>query len=80
MADDENSLTPTQPDIKCQHGVYQRSCKDFEVPLSKSKTEDIIKPTLCPTESDLKYKMTRFSIEAVNLYLVEAECACSIKV
>ena len=79
-ADDENSLTPTQPDIKCQHGVYQKLCKHFEAPVSKSRTQDVIKPMLCPTEYELKYKMTRFSIELVNLFLVEAECACNIKV
>ena len=50
------------------------------MPLSKSKTEDLVKPILCPTEADLKFKMTRFSIESVNLFFVEAECACNIKV
>ena len=29
---------------------------------------------------DLKYKMIRFSIESVNVYLTEAECACNILV
>ena len=81
FADDENSLTPTQPDIKCQHGVYQRFCKDFKAPAaSQSKTEDVIRPLLCPTESELKYKMTRISVESFNLFFVEAECACNIKV
>ena len=79
-ADDENSLTPTQPDVKCHHGVYQKLCKHFEAPVSKSRTQDVIKPMLCPTESELKYKMTRISIESLNLFLVEAECACNIKV
>lgn len=79
FADDENALIPTKPDIKCQHGEYQRICKHFEAPKFKKEVDDI-EPMLCPTESDLKYKMTRFSIESLNLFLVEMECACNIKV
>ena len=80
VTDDENALTPTHQDIKCQHGACQRLCKHFEAPKLKTKAEDTMRPMLCPTESDLKYKMTRFSMESVNLFIVEMECACNIKV
>ena len=80
VTDDENSLIAPQQGVKCHHGVSQRSCKHFEAPVSKFKTENASNPMLCPTESELKYKMTRFSVESLNLFFVEAECACNIKV
>ena len=80
VTDEENALVATIQDVKCQHGYYQRQCKLFEMPSTKCKAEDAVKPSLCPTEADLKYKMSRFSIESVNLWLVESQCACNVKV
>jgi len=35
---------------------------------------------LCLPESDVKYQMTRVSLESINLFLVETGCACNLEV
>lgn len=35
---------------------------------------------LCILESDVKYQMTRVSLESINLFLVETGCACNLEV
>lgn len=35
---------------------------------------------LCIPESDVKYGMTRVSLETINLFLVEIGCACNLEV
>lgn len=35
---------------------------------------------LCIPESDVKYQMTRVSLESVRLFLVETGCACDLEV
>ena len=35
---------------------------------------------LCIPESDVKYQMTRVSLESINLFLVETGCACNLEV
>ena len=35
---------------------------------------------LCIPEGDVKYQMTRVSLERINLFLVETGCACNVEV
>ena len=35
---------------------------------------------LCYHEDDLKYRMTRVSLENINVFVVEAGCACNLEV
>lgn len=35
---------------------------------------------LCIPESEVKYQMTRVSLEKINLFLVETGCACNLEV
>ena len=35
---------------------------------------------LCIPESDVKYQMTRVSLENISLFLVETGCACNLEV
>ena len=42
------------------------------------KTRDSVK--LCIPEDDVKYRLTRVSLERFNLFLVETGCACNIEV
>ena len=68
ITDEENEFENTEKYIRCHHGANQDRCKIFtqEAP--------------CPTEDSIKYKMTRFAMESVNIFVVEAECACNIQV
>ena len=42
------------------------------------KTRDSVK--LCIPEDDVKYRLTRVSLERFNLFLVETGCACNLEV
>ena len=42
------------------------------------KTRDSLK--LCIPEDDVKYRLTRVSLERFNLFLVETGCACNLEV
>ena len=47
----------------------------------KGTLKTIKDPTqLCIPEGDVKYQMTRVSLERMNLFLVETGCACSLEV
>ena len=48
---------------------------------SKETTDRNRAPSqLCITEEDVKYQMTRVSLDCVNLFLVETGCACNLEV
>ena len=48
---------------------------------AKGTLNTIKDPTqLCIPEGDVKYQMTRVSLERMNLFLVETGCACSLEV
>lgn len=42
------------------------------------RTRDSLK--LCIPEDDVKYRLTRVSLERFNLFLVETGCACNLDV
>ena len=45
---------------------------------TQDKTRTSLK--LCIPEGDVKYQMTRVSLERINLFLVETGCACNLEV
>lgn len=48
---------------------------------AKGTQERIKDPSqLCISESDVKYQMTRVSLERINLFLVETGCTCNLEV
>lgn len=63
--DPENDLKSPKSIIYCHHGKDARLC---------DKTREEIKYR-CPSSEDIKYRMLRISIDAVDLYLVENGCA-----
>lgn len=67
------------PHKTCQHGALQTKCEK-RPQIEKDLDVDECTPTFCPTEEDLKYELTRVSIEEVDLFLVEAGCCCNVKV
>lgn len=66
---------------KVSRSLNASSGEALEGSLSKG-TVDKMKDTgqLCIPESDVKYTMTRFSLERINLFLVETGCACNLEV
>lgn len=63
--DGENELRPPKTLRYCHHGVPSSMC---------AHTKEEIKYR-CPSSEDIKYRMTRVAIDAVDLYLIEGGTA-----
>lgn len=63
--DTENELRPPKTLRYCHHGVPSNLC---------SHTKDEIKYR-CPSSEDIKYRMTRVAIDAIDLYFIESGTA-----
>lgn len=63
--DGENELRPPNTLRNCHHGVPSNQCLH-------TKEENKYR---CPTSEDLKYRMTRVAIDAIDLYLIESGTA-----
>ncbi|EDO32365.1 predicted protein, partial [Nematostella vectensis] len=63
---EENSFEPSRPYQRCIHGNYQNLCTSSD--------------ELCITEDDIKYRMTRVSLENVDVYIVETGVACNLEI
>ncbi|XP_029046657.1 transmembrane protein KIAA1109 homolog isoform X1 [Osmia bicornis bicornis] len=57
----ENSLRPPDLPHHCHHGIPPLQCPD----------SDIDKHYRCPSSEDIKYRMTRIAIDAIDLYFQE---------
>ena len=69
VEDSENGLQRSIPHHICQHGVPQPECK-MEPRYSYP----------CPSAEDIKYRMTRVTVDCVDLYLTEAGTALNVQV
>ncbi|XP_076830292.1 bridge-like lipid transfer protein family member 1 isoform X4 [Brachyhypopomus gauderio] len=65
----EFQLEKPKPSATCQHGVDQRVCEAKYAAL----------PGHCRTSEDLKYTMTRLSVDGAQVFIVEHGCAANIK-
>ncbi|XP_035387615.1 transmembrane protein KIAA1109 homolog isoform X3 [Electrophorus electricus] len=65
----EFQLEQPKPSATCQHGVDQRVCDSKYAAL----------PGPCRTSEDLKYTMTRLSVDGAQVFIVEHGCAANIK-
>lgn len=63
--DPENCLKSPKTVRNCHHGVPSNQCPH-------TKEENKYK---CPSAEDIKYKMTRVSVDAVDVYLIESGTA-----
>lgn len=79
LLDEENQMKDPTPHKLCQHGVLQSKCEK-RPNINESFDTDGADITLCRTEDDFKYKITRVSVEKVDVCLVEASCCCNVKV
>jgi len=75
--DDENQLTrPPKNPTRCHHDNIQVQCP--------SSTHNTVDPSLlvalCPSSEDIKYRMTRFSADLIDITLVETGSAIGIQV
>ncbi|XP_006618311.1 transmembrane protein KIAA1109 isoform X10 [Apis dorsata] len=61
VKNNENSLRPPDLPHHCHHGIPPLQCPD----------SDIDKHYRCPSSEDIKYRMTRIAIDAIDLYFQE---------
>ncbi|XP_052469362.1 transmembrane protein KIAA1109 homolog isoform X6 [Carassius gibelio] len=65
----EFQLEQPKPSVTCQHGVDRRVCVAKHAAL----------PGPCRTSEDLKYTMTRLTVDGAQVFIVEHGCAANIK-
>ena len=70
VEDAENSLPRSIPYQLCQHMVPQQVCKQLSNKYNM----------VCPSGEDIKYRLTRASVDSVNLFLVESGTALNVQV
>ncbi|XP_026670200.1 transmembrane protein KIAA1109, partial [Ceratina calcarata] len=61
VKNNENSLRPPDLPHHCHHGIPPLQCPD----------SDVDKHYRCPSSEDIKYRMTRVAIDAIDLYFQE---------
>lgn len=81
--DDENQMTrPPKNQTQCHHGTVQPLCPYSTI--RNHASVDLFVPTnlgaLCPSSEDIKYRMTRLSIDLVDLTLVETGTAFGVQI
>lgn len=65
--DKENVLKHPRPFKLCQHNENQKDC---------SKTDELT----CDTEADLKYKLARFSLDAIDVNITDKSSALRLQI
>lgn len=65
VQDDENTLRSPDRPRTCVHGTDVNPCTHYEGK----------KPVNCPSTDEIKYRMTRVSLDAVDLFLIESGTA-----
>lgn len=68
MCDSENQLRPPRLPQECLHGKPPKLCPE-------SDSDGTYR---CPSSNDIKYRMTRCSIDAIDFYLVESGTCMNI--
>lgn len=63
--DPENDLKSPKTIVYCHHGIASNLC-----PQTKEEMK-----YRCPSSEDIKYRMVRVAVDAVDLYLVDNSCA-----
>jgi len=78
--DDENQLSrPPQSQTACHHGVMGQTLCSFSEPPTSFPSGCNSLGTLCPSAEDIKYRMARFSVDTIDLTLVETGTAIGIQ-
>lgn len=68
MLDNENKFRPPRLPQECLHGVPPKQCLESDADGTYR----------CPSSNDIKYRMTRCAIDAIDFYLVESNTALNV--
>jgi hypothetical protein len=76
--DSENCLRPPRLPRLCHHGQYPQLCGQSADVATNNQTPS--KLAECPTSDEIKYRMTRIAMDALDIYLIEASTAIHVLV
>ena len=74
--DDENQLSRPKSQTPCHHGASQLACSYSAPNLSEAHCLG----SVCPTAEEIKYKMTRVSVDLIDITMVETGTALGLQV
>lgn len=74
--DDENQLSRPKSQTPCHHGMSQLACS-YSAP---NLGEVHCLGSVCPTAEEIKYKMTRVSVDLIDITMVETGTALGLQV
>ena len=84
--DAENDLQRVHAEHICQHGIPESQCLAARAEANGSTVADslIDKDNTsnigCPSPEDIKYRMTRISLDSIDIYLAEQGTALNLQV
>lgn len=79
--DEENQMIrPPKSQTSCHHGTAQPLCPFSTTPNQSAINLPTTLGSLCPSSEDIKYRMTRLSIDLIDFSLVESGTAVTLQV
>ena len=79
----ENDIKRVRPHHTCQHGVPEPQCPEArskEKALGGAEDDNRTVVANCPSPEDIKYKMTRVTLDSIDIYLAEQDAALNLQV
>ena len=78
----ENGLQRVYADHICQHGILEPHCLAFQADGGTHVNSDMEKENTigCPSPEDIKYRMTRVSLDSIDIYLAEQGSTLNLQV
>ncbi|XP_059485480.1 bridge-like lipid transfer protein family member 1 isoform X2 [Neocloeon triangulifer] len=71
--DSENCLRPPRLPRLCHHGMHPQQCPQSADIATNNQTPSQL--SQCPTSDDIKYRMTRLAMDALDIFFLEASTA-----
>jgi hypothetical protein len=79
--DEENQMSRSpKSQTQCHHGSIQPICPFSTTPNQSTDNQPTSLGSLCPSSEEIKYRMTRFSIDLIDFTLVESGTAITLQV
>jgi hypothetical protein len=79
--DEENQMSRSpKSQTHCHHGTIQPNCPFSTTPNQSTDNLPTSLGSLCPSSEEIKYRMTRLSIDLIDFSLVELGTAITVQV
>lgn len=79
--DEENQMSHSpKSQTQCHHGTIQPICPFSTMPSQSTDNLPTSLGSLCPSSEEIKYRMTRLSIDLIDFSFVESSTAITVQV